>query len=125
MRKRARIAIVWLQLTCIVSLTGCQTLGDAALYSGAVASTAVMYAVVAPPAWILGGPFVLAEKVGGRRDGVDSAMFSPSGKNILIAYRHGRYQHIYRATSDGACCEQLTAGRRFDLDPTYSRTAPQ
>jgi Tol biopolymer transport system component len=63
---------------------------------------------------------MLVEKVGERHDGVYSAMFSPDGEDILITYRQGRYQHIYRVAGDGAGCEQLTAGRRFDLDPTYS-----
>jgi Tol biopolymer transport system component len=120
MRKPAQTALLYSLVCCTTLLVGCTTLRHGALSSAQVVSDAAFTAIVAPPAWIIAGPFVLAEKVGERRDGVTSATFGPDGHDILITYRHGRYQHVYTVTRDGAVCRQLTERRRFDLNPLYS-----
>lgn len=72
------------------------------------------------PLLIIESPFLLAEKMMERKGGVESAIFTPDGDNLLITHREGSYQHLYRVAVDGSLCEPLTHGKRFDFAPAYS-----
>jgi Tol biopolymer transport system component len=52
--------------------------------------------------------------------GSQTAVFSPDGEHLVVAYQQQRHMNLYRVSIESGASQPLTEGDRFDFDPVFA-----